>query len=154
MGIFDILPWWTWAIGTFGITGLIAFVLLAPAAANALFSFILNRLGAALGTPVGAGLIVGSLALGLGYLWGGFSAESKCNAAIEQMKEAAREAADARDSAIGRIIEQKFKPVADALEAQSGDFKKQVDAYEQQINGQGSVRCPLGPEPLRLRRRK
>jgi len=50
------LQWWWWLVGTVGIGGAVAFLLLAPALAAQVFAVVLQFL---LGTRVGIGILVG-----------------------------------------------------------------------------------------------
>ena len=155
MSIFDILPWWTWAIATFGFAGLIALAIFAPA----LFGLLLSQLGkafaAAIRTPLGAGLIAGAAAFVLAWVWSGVRAEQQCNARIEQMKRDARALADKRDAEIEQKVEAKYRPVIETLEQRAGELAQQVDAYEQKVTVSVTRdKCVLGVEPLRLRQRR
>lgn len=155
MNFFDIWPWWVWLLTTFGIGGLIALAVLAPALASALLSGFLKLMGAAIRTPLGAGIIAGCLGFGIGHYEAKRNAIETCNARIEDMKVAAREAADARDTAIGKIIDNKFSPIVQALGQQADANQKLVDTYAQTITTlPSSSQCPLGAGPLRLRQRR
>lgn len=155
MNFFDIYPWWVWLLTTFGVGGLIALAVLAPALASALLTGFLKLAGAAIRTPLGAGIIAGALGFGIGHYEASERAIETCNARIEDMKVAAREAADARDKAIGKLLEDKFGPINRALGQQADANQKLVDSYAQTITTlPSSSQCPLGAEPLRLRRRK
>lgn len=154
MTIFDILPWWGWALSTFGVVGIIAFIILAPALAQMVFSFVLGRLAVAMRTPLGAGVIVGMACLIAGYFYGGFRSEQLCNTRIEKMRADSIAGARDQDSRIRTEIEGKYAPIVKALEQQSGAIDKVVTDYEAKLKAAGDAgKCMLGPEPLRLRQR-
>lgn len=151
MNFLQIWPWWGWALSTLGIGGIIACVIFAPALANAIAGWVLKKIGAAIRTPLGAGLIAGALAFGAAWFWQGLRLEAMCNAQIQQMKDDARSAANARDAAIRQELERKYQPIVRDLEQQAADREEKVQDYERQILAKNRGKCVLSPDTLRLR---
>lgn len=151
MNLFSIYPWWAWALSTLGLGGIIACVIFAPALANAIAGWVLKKIGAAIRTPLGAGLVAGALAFGAAWFWQGLRLEAMCNAQIQQMKDDARNAANARDAAIRQELERKYEPIVRDLQQQAADRDAKVSEYETQLAAKGGARCVLSPGTLRLR---
>lgn len=155
MNFFDIWPWWLWALNGLGITGIIALAIFAPALLGAICTAILKFLDRAIRTPLGAGIIGLAVGFGAGHFEASERAIETCNTRIEDMKQTSREMADARDKAIGKMLEDKFGPINRKLGEQEAGNQKLVDTYAQTITALPSgSQCPLGAGPLRLRQRK
>lgn len=156
MSVFDILPWWSWLFGTLGLVGVIALIVLAPAAATLAEQGIAAALGRMLQTRVGVAIIVGAIALFVGHVAGGLYVESKCAGKLEDQRLAAEAAGKKRDADVASATERKYAPVIKQLGTSADARNLEADSYERKMLGAiagGAGSCQLGDEPLRLRRR-
>ena len=152
MGFFDILPWWSWAVGTLGVAGVVALAIFAPALAGVLLKGLLHISEEILKTRLGLAAAVGLAAALGGYFTGAIYVEHKCEARIEQMKADAEEARLARDTGIRDELERTYGPVVADLKTRADKLQQQVADHERRTAK--DARCQLGPGPLRLRQRK
>lgn len=93
MSILSIYPWWTWLVATLGIGGIIALIVLLPAAAGIAergFVAILSRVWS---TRLGMALICIMAALWLGHTEGALFMRGQCNEQEARDKLAAEQAA-------------------------------------------------------------
>jgi hypothetical protein len=158
MSIFDILPWWTWLIGTLGLVGtvfaIVGVLLLFPTLAAPIIAKIGARLAglfvSIVKTPIGAALVAGLMAYTLATIHTAHVAAVACEASIEKMKADAAAAAVTRDGEIRDAIEKQYRPAMDALDQRAAELKQQVDDYER-LSGKRVGKCALSPGALRLR---
>lgn len=159
MNLFDVLPWWSWLVGGVGLLGAIAVIVVLLMAVPSLGAWIVARLGKRLAqllvaivkTPIGAAAIAGLVFYTLASVHTAHLAAEVCSEKIEAMKKAAKLAAETRDAAIAQSIDNQYGPIVAGLERESDALRSQIHDYEKQVAG--AVRCPLGADALRLRRR-
>jgi hypothetical protein len=157
---FDVLPWWTWLVGTLGLLGALACLLLVPAIGAAVAAVIGQRvaemIGELLRTRIGAVAIAAALAFAGGAVWAGHQAAQACAARIEELKAAAEAARKTRDAEIAAAIEQKYAPVIETLRERETDLQQQAADYEKRILELAAAgdHCPVGTDALRLRQQR
>jgi hypothetical protein len=153
MSIFDILPWWTWLFGSLGVGGAIALAVLAPAAAAAAEQTLAAVVGRLLQTRIGVGLIVGAIALFLGWVGGALHVENICDGRLESQRLMAEAAGKKRDADIAGQIAWKYSPVLKQLEASAETMKQEAARYvpEKPVPLAAGGGCQLGAAALRLR---
>lgn len=156
MSIFDILPWWSWLFGTLGVAGVLALVILAPAAAAVAEQTMAAAIGRMLQTRIGVAVLVGALALFAGQVIGGLYVEGRCKALIESQRQAAAAAATQRDADIAAATEKKYELVIEKLQRTANARNEEAANYERTMLAAiagGAGQCPLGADALSLRRR-
>lgn len=151
MNFFDLLPWWTWLVGSIGIVGIIILMVAAPAMAALIWDRLSKALYAAIRTPLGAALVFGAVGLGIGWVLSGNYAKRQCNDAIAALRVKSLNAAISRDAEIKADVENKFAAIVAELEKEAADRDRKVKNYEQKLSA-STAKCELGDEPLRLRK--
>lgn len=142
----SMISWWTWAVGIFGLVGVLALAVLLPGAAAILGERFVRVIAAILDTTIG------KLALAIAVTWfvsAAYTARNAaeiCEARIVVMKDAAEAARLERDRTQGQLSEQDILARVAELEAQTAADKEKLDEFEKAAKTRASPNCGFTPD--------
>jgi hypothetical protein len=145
----------SWVFGItsiIGVAGLIALAVFAPAVAQIILKLALNVISTLLSTRIGVALLVGSVCLMVGDIYGdihgGKVARQACQAAQEQ---AEREAAE-RDKRQGNLADKDAQARLVAMEKDAAAYKEKINELNKILGTKKGPGCILTDEQLKLLR--
>jgi len=140
------LQWWWWLVGTVGIGGAIAFLVLAPALAAQVFAVVLNFL---IGTRIGIGIIVG-----IAVWFASDTYRSNADAALWQKRVAAFEQAQAeRDKKIDADARAAVRKEIEDEKAATAQTEQVTNDWVKTLPPLAAtdIICRVGPDADKLR---
>lgn len=148
MDFWTVLNWGMALIGVFGVGGLIALFVFAPALAQVILNGAVTIVGDILKTRLGVAVLVGAACLVAGELAGDYHGRSVAEAACHAAQERADAEAVARDKQQGALADQDAKKRIAVLEAAAKKNQEKINAYTKALGKRKSAVCALGAGDL------